>query len=134
MDKKFTGKNNGPSGKLQSTAAFVSSKYVKCYSEALCLFVLSSIADSPKAGEILKKFENLIKRLNQFERCLFKQWESAVSEQVEVNLRQCLIIRNIKTKELYLNFNPQVCTADSRVRSDVNYFFSCPPCCGRCTI
>lgn len=46
--------------------------------------------------------------LNKFDEELFKEWAESISNQIENNLQQCLLKRNSKTKELYLNFKPEV--------------------------
>lgn len=47
--------------------------------------------------------------LEKFDVELFREWAESISQQIEDNLQQCLLKINSKTKELYLNFNPEVC-------------------------
>lgn len=46
--------------------------------------------------------------LQKFDKELFKEWTESISNQIENNLQQCLLKINFKTKELYLNFKPEV--------------------------
>lgn len=68
-----------------------------------------SITESDEAKAIVKNIEQLMKRLKKFDEDLFKEWAASISKQIENNLQQCLLKINSKTKELYLNFNPEVC-------------------------
>lgn len=45
--------------------------------------------------------------LKQFNAKVFEEWVETVAEQIEISLKQCLLIRN-DNMELIMNFNPQV--------------------------
>ncbi|XP_031336595.1 dynein beta chain, ciliary isoform X1 [Photinus pyralis] len=75
------------------------------------------ITKTSEADEIIKKYENLTEKLYEFDDELFKQWAKAVPEQINVNLKQSLLKRNVKSKELQLNFNPQL----SAILREVHY-------------
>lgn len=56
-------------------------------------------------------FDELVDELIEFDNALFKQWAENIPTKIESNLSQCLLKRNVKTKDLQSNFNPQVsCT------------------------
>lgn len=54
------------------------------------------------------RFENLIQSLNEFENSMFEEWTAKIPEQIEINLKKKLIIRNEQTRELTLNFHAQL--------------------------
>lgn len=54
------------------------------------------------------KFENFIDKLYEFDKQLFQQWARTVPDKLTFSLKQCLIKQNAKSKELELNFNPEV--------------------------
>lgn len=47
-------------------------------------------------------------KLEEFDSSLFDAWSEVVPKQIAENLKQPLVNRNSKTKELHLNFHPQV--------------------------
>lgn len=71
------------------------------------------ITESDEAKAITSKFGTLMSSLKKFDVELFREWAESISQQIEDNLQQCLLKINSKTKELYLNFNPEVCYLDS---------------------
>ncbi|KAF5277248.1 hypothetical protein FQR65_LT00356 [Abscondita terminalis] len=75
------------------------------------------ITETTEADGIIKKFEDLTDKLYEFDDDLFKQWANDVPKQINVNLKQCLLKRNVKTKELQLNFNPEL----SAILREVHY-------------
>lgn len=58
-----------------------------------------------------------MQKLQEFKENLFNDWSQSISEQIETNLKQCLLKRNLKNKELYLNFNSQL----SSILREVHY-------------
>lgn len=66
------------------------------------------IVEDEDAIKILKQYEELMQRMDEFDEYIFQTWKESVPKQIEDNLDQPLFYRNIKTQELYLNFHPQV--------------------------
>lgn len=54
------------------------------------------------------RFESLIQCLVEFENSVFDEWTAKIPEQIEINLNKMLIIRHEHTRELTLNFHPQL--------------------------
>ncbi|XP_022915026.2 dynein beta chain, ciliary isoform X1 [Onthophagus taurus] len=75
------------------------------------------ITKSDKALELIQKFDHLGQQLRDFDKALFIEWTEKVPGQIESNLKQCLIKRNVKTKDLYPNFN----TALAAILREVHY-------------
>lgn len=71
----------------------------------------SSITESKEALDVINKFDSLEATLERFKIDLFEQWTVGIDKRVEENLKLCLLTKNSKSKELQLNFNPEVSTA-----------------------
>lgn len=67
-----------------------------------------SITESDRAKNIVKQYEDFLDMLNGFNKNIFDEWVENVPQQIDVNLRQCLLKRKPSSEELIMNFNPQV--------------------------
>ncbi|XP_076261923.1 dynein heavy chain at 93AB isoform X2 [Rhynchophorus ferrugineus] len=75
------------------------------------------ITHDTKTSEIMKKFDTLTGQICKVSENALTEWEKKIHNQIEDNLDLCLLIRNQKNKELYLNFNPQL----SAILREVHY-------------
>lgn len=66
------------------------------------------ITQTKEALSLVERYELLMKKLSLFEETVFEEWAGQVPHQIEINLQKSLIIRNSDTKELCLNFSPQL--------------------------
>ncbi|EFA11309.2 dynein beta chain, ciliary [Tribolium castaneum] len=75
------------------------------------------ITESSEAAEILDRFDHLFKKIDNFNDQVFKEWARVVPQQIETNLKLCLLKRNSKTRELHLNFNSEL----SAILREIHY-------------
>lgn len=69
---------------------------------------ICSITEMEEAKILITKYDELMKKLEKFDKFIFQNWKEKVPKQIEENLDQPLFYRSIKSHELYLNFHPQV--------------------------
>lgn len=62
---------------------------------------------SPRGQAIIRKIEEFLETLKDFNTKIFEEWVRSVPLQIEISLKQSLLKRN-GNMELILNFNPQV--------------------------
>ncbi|KAG8222097.1 hypothetical protein J437_LFUL000860, partial [Ladona fulva] len=63
------------------------------------------IVDSSEAKEVLKRYDSVIKQLDDLEDELFSDWSKTVPKSVEKHLKSCLLAR-APNRDLILNFHP----------------------------
>ncbi|GLV39552.1 Dynein heavy chain at 93AB [Carabus blaptoides fortunei] len=66
------------------------------------------IVEFPESIQLINKYEQFMIQLAEFDSSLYDAWSKVVPRQIAKNLKQPLVTRNTKTKELHLNFHPQV--------------------------
>lgn len=57
---------------------------------------------------LLLRYNNLIERLKRFEKEIFEKWAEKVPNQIESNLKKALLTRVDNSKEINLNFDPEL--------------------------
>lgn len=65
----------------------------------------------------MKKFDKLTEQICKVSENALTEWAKKIHDQIDDNLDLCLLIRNQKNKEVYLNFNPQL----SAILREVHY-------------
>lgn len=66
---------------------------------------------------LLLRYNNLIERLNRFEKEIFEKWAEKVPNQIETNLKKALLMRVEGSKLISLNFDPEL----SAILREVHY-------------
>ncbi|XP_060515880.1 dynein beta chain, ciliary [Cylas formicarius] len=75
------------------------------------------IMEDSRAISVMNKFETMAEELNRVAENSLKDWAEKIPFRIETNIRQSLLTQNPKSKELYLNFNPQL----SAILREVHY-------------
>ena len=66
------------------------------------------IVQSNEAQAVIKRYENFVVLLREFEEKLFLEWANVIPSQIERNMKHCLLARSKNNSDLLLNFHPQV--------------------------
>lgn len=69
---------------------------------------LSSIVNSEKAVDIIKRYERLLLKIGASRAYVFEEWSEKLDEQIENNLKKSLITRDPNTNLLILNFSAEL--------------------------
>ncbi|XP_042303471.1 dynein axonemal heavy chain 9 [Sceloporus undulatus] len=64
--------------------------------------------DSAEGKKMMQKYEDLIQLLEKYQEKLYMEWLQTVSEKSQYNLTQPLILRDSESKQITVNFNPQL--------------------------
>ncbi|XP_023385619.1 dynein heavy chain 9, axonemal [Pteropus vampyrus] len=64
--------------------------------------------DSPEGKRVIQKYEDMLSLLEKYETKLYEDWCQTVSEKSQYNLSQPLLKRDPETKQITVNFNPQL--------------------------
>ncbi|CAF0885207.1 unnamed protein product, partial [Didymodactylos carnosus] len=67
-----------------------------------------SAKDTDDGKRLLAKHEELLRLLNDFAKLIFSEWSSNVGKAAHFNLKQHLLTRNLETKLVFTNFDPQL--------------------------
>lgn len=70
-----------------------------------------------KTVEVIETFDKITENIRKVSQKALVDWANSIENQIEDNLELCLLIRNQKNKELYLNFKPQL----SGILREVHY-------------
>ncbi|XP_051851510.1 dynein axonemal heavy chain 9 [Antechinus flavipes] len=73
--------------------------------------------EASEGKEMLQKYEDMFQLLEKYERKLYDNWCQTVSEKSQYNLTQPLLCHDPETKQITVNFNPQLIS----VLREVNY-------------
>ncbi|PAA56702.1 hypothetical protein BOX15_Mlig034196g2 [Macrostomum lignano] len=72
--------------------------------------------DTEKGQIVLKKKDELLNYLDDFDRSLVKEWQDRIDSECEMNLRHCLLAREAESNYLEVNFDPKLVAALSEVK------------------
>ncbi|XP_062830068.1 dynein axonemal heavy chain 9 isoform X4 [Anolis carolinensis] len=64
--------------------------------------------DSAEGKRMVKKYEELMQLLEKYQEKLYKEWLQTVSEKSQYSLTQSLIRRDPESRQIAVNFNPQL--------------------------
>ncbi|XP_008058125.2 dynein heavy chain 9, axonemal-like [Carlito syrichta] len=64
--------------------------------------------ESAEGKQMLQKYEDMLSLLEKYETRLYEDWCQTVSEKSQYNLSRPLLIRDPDTKQIIVNFNPQL--------------------------
>ncbi|XP_055973719.1 dynein axonemal heavy chain 9 [Sorex fumeus] len=64
--------------------------------------------ESAEGKQMIQKYEDMISLLEKYETRLYEDWCDTVSEKSQYNLSQSLLKRDPETKQITVNFNPQL--------------------------
>ncbi|XP_016013564.2 dynein heavy chain 9, axonemal isoform X3 [Rousettus aegyptiacus] len=64
--------------------------------------------ESPEGKRMIQKYEDMLSLLEKYETKLYEDWCQTVSEKSQYNLSQPLLKRDPETKQITVNFNPQL--------------------------
>lgn len=66
------------------------------------------VTETQDAKKLMKRYENLMKKLGVFEEEIFENWVNRVPDIIETNLKTSMMMRDNSTKLLILNFSPEL--------------------------
>lgn len=66
------------------------------------------VTQTEEAKDLIRRYEELMRLLREFEESVFNEWREKIPEQIVVNLQKSLIVRDENTRLLTLNFSPQL--------------------------
>ncbi|XP_062976517.1 dynein axonemal heavy chain 9 [Elgaria multicarinata webbii] len=72
--------------------------------------------DSAEGKRMVQKYEDLMQLLEKYQEKLYKEWIQTVSEKSQYNLTRSLIQRDLESKLIAVNFDPQLVSVLREVR------------------